>query len=327
MNENEYTAADEYSSYKEEVGPSQSQERLNTLQEDITTTPEEFESQRERVMFEKYVQDSGERIPANYKNAGAWFDSLKEAQKQYTQGQQEIAALKDQYTMGGTQNPEYAPGTAPQPQQQTTQAQQTAAEQYRQEELRLRTYAERMPELPEPGLTEDAWNRWANELAVTGEMSPETRSEIMYTTGFPGAVVDDYILGQKAKRKESFDTAAQIVGSKEHLQTIFDWAEINLSPEEQDQVNMGLASPSYEVTLRGLDAMFKQRSAQAAMDREPGMTPNLQQVTGVDTGFVGYKTKREFTADRNNPRFKLEPQFRGAVEQRMMRTNFNSLPA
>ena len=42
MNENEYTAADEYSSYKEEVGPSQSQERLNTLQEDITTTPEEF---------------------------------------------------------------------------------------------------------------------------------------------------------------------------------------------------------------------------------------------------------------------------------------------
>ena len=73
--------------------------------------------------------------------------------------------------------------------------------------------------------------------------------------------------------------------------------------------------------------MYNERSATAVKGREPAMTPNLTQVAVTDTGFVGYKTKREFTADRNNPRFKLEPQYRQAVEQRMMRTNFNTLPA
>jgi hypothetical protein len=309
--------------YQAEVGASQSQEMLDTLQQNVTTTPAEMEAQRERVMFEKYVQDGGEAIPSNFKTAGDWFDSLKEAQKNYTQGQQEISALKDQYNEGGVQNPNYVEPTN----EVADPINEAVNTPNRPEELRLDPSRNQEPEPVAPaGLTEDTWNKWASELAVSGEISEGTVQEILDTTGFPKSVVDDYIMGQKAKRRESFSKAADIVGSTEQLQSIFDWAETSLSPDEQQQINMGLASPSYEVTLRGLAAMYNERSAQATKNQEPAQASGLQQVSGSETGFIGYKTKREFTADRNNPRFKLEPQFREAVEQRMMRTDFNQLP-
>jgi hypothetical protein len=308
-------------SYQDTPVASQSQERLTELQENtVTTTPEEMGSQRERVMFEKYVQDGGEAIPANFKTAGDWFDSLKEAQKQYTQGQQEIATLKDQYNKEGVTNPNYDPNSG-----QVEEA-APAPEITGDEELRLQPKAEEVPaELPEQ-VTQDLWNSWTNELVQTGNMSEDTMQVIEQTTKLPRMVIEDYLSASKSRMRESFSEASVIVGGKDQLKQIFDWAEGNLSSEEQQQINIGLASPSYEVTLRGLASMYDQRSATAEKGREPVMTPHLQQVAASETGYVGYTTKREFIADRNNPRFKLEPAYREAVEQRMSRTDFNSLP-
>jgi len=314
--------------YQEVTGATQSQERLTELERDSLIVPkEQMDAQRERVMFEKYVQDGGEPIPTNFKTAGDWFDSLKEAQGNYTRGQQEISALKDQYNEGGVHNPNYNPATEA-PQTDVVPSEAPAPEFNRKEELRLDpTKNVPPPAAATPRLTEDTWNKWSAELAVSGEMSEETVNEIMDTTGFPKSVVDDFIMGQKAKRRESFSKAANIVGSKEQLQNIFDWAETTLSPEQQQQINMGLSSPSYEVTLRGLASMYNESSAQATKSQEPAQVQDLQQVSGSESGFTAYRTKREFTADRNNPRFRLEPQFRAAVEQRMLRTDFNQLPA
>ena len=313
MNENEY---------QEMPGATQSQERLDEMEKNsVTTTPEEMAAQRERVMFEKYVQDGGEPIPANFKTAGDWFDSLKEAQKNYTQGQQEISALKEQYSEGGVSNPNYDPNTGEAPTQEAT------PEPTGDEELRLKQKVEEKPKDLPTQVTQEMWNEWSSEFTQTGEMSEETKKDIEQTTNLPRSVIEDYLVASKARLRESFNEASTIVGGRENLQQIFTWAESNLSTQEQEQINQGLASPSYEVTLRGLASMYNERSADAEKGREPSMTPNLQQVAATDTGFTGYKTKREFTADRNNPRFKLEPQYRQAVEQRMMRTDFNSLPA
>ena len=195
------------------------------------------------------------------------------------------------------------------------------------EELRL-NIPEEVPEYEQaqPRLTSEMWNEWSGELASTGEMSEQTMDRIQQVTNFPKGVIEDYISAHKAKMRESFSTASEVVGSKDRLKSIFEWAENTLSADDQSEINRGLASPSYEVTLRGLASMYDQRSITAEKGREPAMTPNLQNVAASEQGFVGYKTQREFTADRNNPRFKLEPQFRTAVEQRMMRTDFNTLP-
>ena len=51
----------------------------------------------EKKAFLTHVKDQGKDIPANFKTADAWFNSLFEAQKNYTQARQEIAELKTQY--------------------------------------------------------------------------------------------------------------------------------------------------------------------------------------------------------------------------------------
>jgi hypothetical protein len=308
-------------SYQNTPGASQSQERLDGMEENSTTvTAAEMTEQRERVMFEKHVQENGEAIPSNFKTAGDWFNSLKEAQGNYTQGQQEIAALKDQYKEGGVVNPDYV---APEAMAPTEVAPELTGD----EELRIPSPTdENVPtELPD-AVTQELWNDWTQEFTQTGEMSDATMQTIMAATKLPRGVIDDYLGASKSRMRESFNEASVVVGGRENLKAIFDWAETTLSPQQQQQINTGLAGPSYEVTLRGLASMYNERSATAVKGREPAMTPNLTQVAETDTGFVGYKTKREFTADRNNPRFKLEPQFRMAVEQRMMRTDFNRLP-
>jgi hypothetical protein len=313
MNENEY---------QEMPGASQSQQRLDEMeQNNITTTADEMGQQRERVMFEKHVQENGEAIPQNFKTAGDWFDSLKMAQSNYTQGQQEIASLKTQYQEGGVSNPDYV-APADVVTQEAAPSTLTG-----DEELRLQSKPEiSQADLPD-AVTQELWNDWTKEFNQTGEMSDDTMQTIMAATKLPRGVIDDYLGAAKSRMRESFNEASVVVGGKESLKAIFEWAETTLSPQEQQTINAGLAGPSYEVTLRGLASMYNEQSATAVKGREPEMTPNLTQVAATDTGFVGYKTKREFTADRNNPRFKLEPQYRQAVEQRMMRTNFNTLPA
>ena len=149
----------------------------------------------------------------------------------------------------------------------------------------------------------------------------------MNVTGFTKEMVGDYIAGQKARMRESYTESATIVGGKDKMDAIFKWAGTALSKDEQININQGLAGPSYEITLRGLASLYDGREVTTQKNLEPRATENLQAVAASETGFVGYTTKREFIADRNNPRFKLEPQYRAAVEQRMMRTNFNTLPA
>ena len=64
-------------------------------------TPEQANLARERAAFETYVKDQGMPVPENFNDTGAWFDSLKEAQGQYTRARQEIADLKEQYAKTG----------------------------------------------------------------------------------------------------------------------------------------------------------------------------------------------------------------------------------
>ena len=48
----------------------------------------------EREMFTKGASSGGMELPGNFKDFGDYFDSLKEAQGQYTSARQELAAIK-----------------------------------------------------------------------------------------------------------------------------------------------------------------------------------------------------------------------------------------
>ena len=81
---------------------------VETQPELVNPTPaEDPVTTHERAMFNKYVKDQGQKIPSNFKDADAWFNSLMEARKGFTQARQEVAALKKQYNENGVNNPGY----------------------------------------------------------------------------------------------------------------------------------------------------------------------------------------------------------------------------
>tara|TARA_R100000152_G_C6773477_1_gene200814 strand:- start:1123 stop:2103 length:981 start_codon:yes stop_codon:yes gene_type:complete len=293
-------------------------EQMAQIAASQTAMPEDANAVRERAAFETYVQNSGDQIPPNFKDAGAWFDSLKEAQKKYTQGQQEIAELKRTYAENNTQNPNYVPqqeAPAPEPVQPTGE-----------EQLRIPSVEEAAPEQPtNKEISQEDWDKWGMEVAIKGDLTPETRAEIKQY-GFTDKMVNDLLTAQQAKMREAYSDATAVVGGKEKLDSIFDWAAKNLSKEEQAQINVGLSGPAYEITLRGLADTFE-KANQSKRTNEPAPTPGLEQSSVAYDSSVGYKTKREFYADRNNPRFTTDQRFRQAVESRMLNTDFNNLPA
>ena len=298
------------------AAPDATEEQLAALRANPTAMPEDFNRLKERQAFESYVQNQGEPIPSNFKDAGAWFDSLKEAQKNYTQGQQEIADLKGQYAEHDTVNPNY------QEPQQTTEPVETAP--LEDQELRIQQPVEE-EFAPPTGITDDEWREWGLEIAVKGDLSPETRDVIKQKSGFSDNIIDDFLAGQKAKSREAYAGASEVVGGRERLDSIFKWAAENLSYEDQVQINIGLASPSYEITLRGLEATYSQATKATAKAQEPAPLRGTTNVADTQTGTVSYNSKREFYADRKNPRFTTDRAFRQAVEARMLKTDFNTL--
>lgn len=292
---------------------------VQQLEQSVTSTPEEIQAARERASFIEYHTSNPGGIPANFQTASDYYDSIKNAQKLYTQGQQEIARLKTQVgDVDGNANPNYvAPPAQPQAEQPGVSG---------NEELRIPT-----PE-PEPEITPGAfgaedWARIQTEVATTGFLSDETKTLIMRKTGAPAEVIDSIEAGQKSILKDAFKEAAEMIGGEARLKAIFAYAEKNLSPEQQGLVNQNLSNPAiYETTLYGLAHQYDVAMASKATAQEPALDDTIEPAPGVPA-LTGYTTKREFNDDKRNPRYRTEPAFRSLVDQRTLMTDFSVIPA
>ncbi len=279
----------------------------------------------ERAMFERYVQDNGQKIPENFKSAGDWFDSLKGAQSQYTKSQQEVAALKRQYEMAGnTENPDYVPA-AP---EAAPAVEAPASSEPALEELRIPTpeAKDETPDVESPTarVTDADYAKWQTEVATTGTLSAEARNDIKAKTGFTESMVDDYLSAQQAKRRQAFANAAEIVGGGDNLSKILRWAANNFAGEQLQGLQAGLAGPNSELTLRGLAAAYSQQSgsSEPAAEKKQAVSPATANATRE---LPGYKSMDEYRMDMSNPRFKRDDQFRRAVETRAARTDWRQL--
>jgi len=301
---------------------------LEEVKADPLADPAAKQLAHERVMFERFVQEQGEKIPENFKSAGDWFDSLKGAQASYTQSQQEVAALKKQYEMSGTtDNPDHvetpdAPEAAP-------AVEAPASTEELVDELRIPSpeVKDEQPEeeaAPTAQVSEADYANWASEIAMTGELSDDARSDIKAKTGFTDGMVNDYLSAQQAKRRQAFSDAATVVGGGEKLSKILRWAANNFAGEQLQGLQAGLAGPNSELTLRGLTAAYDQANPAPA---EPARTASAvsPSTAGASRELPGYKSMQEYRMDMSNPRFARDDKFRNAVETRAARTDWRTL--
>jgi hypothetical protein len=286
-------------------------------EQSLTSTAEDAILSREKAAFDAYVRNQGMAVPENFKDAGAWFESLKNAQKEFTKSRQEVADLKKKY--------EQAPSTANPVKQEAAPAKEEIP--VVPEVLKIpEKKVEETPKVEPQVATEDDWKQWTVEFATKNDLSPETLDTIKKKTNLPESIINEYMMGQKAKLEIAYSKAAELIGGKDQLAKMFDWASKNLSQAEQTSINQNLASPAWDIALYGLQAKYAKATG-TSKAAEPKQTAKGQvPVASTQQGVVAYQTKREFMFERNNPKFNVDPKFREYVEQRMLRTDFTKLP-
>tara|TARA_R100000664_G_C2751188_1_gene138471 strand:- start:1438 stop:2325 length:888 start_codon:yes stop_codon:yes gene_type:complete len=175
------------------------------------------------------------------------------------------------------------------------------------------------------GITKEDLSSMTAEIMKTGLLSEEQRASLN-SRGVEDVVIDAVVEGQKAKMKEQYAVAADIVGSSERLSKIFGWAAHNLDETQRAHINAGLASNASEVTLRGLASMYDAAVANQPQSTEMrSATKPAQNPSGRET-IAGYSTKAEYYAAyedlMKNPHDK---NLRNAVEDRMRQTDWTTI--
>ena len=277
------------------------------IEAELNPTPVEARYAKERDAFIRYTQDQGEQIPENFADAGAWFDSLKNAQSQYTKGQQEIANLKKQYNENGVTNPNFNPEGSTE--SEATEESTSVPEDV--ENLQISSPNEEIEEALEetptieapPEVTQGEWNDWGSIIDASGGEVPESlRNTIKMRLNVDDAIIDDYMTQRKVIQQQNVSSAADLVGGKAELNDIMDWARTNLNDDERLAVNSQLAGPGYKTAILGLKARYETSdSVSAARGREPSATPNRVTNANAVQGVTPYASNEEMFADQRNP--------------------------
>jgi hypothetical protein len=76
----------------------------------------------------------------------------------------------------------------------------------------------------------------------------------------------------------------------------------------------------------GLQAKYEKATVGTAKGKEMPVSKNQVNVASTKQALTPYRTKREFYADRGNPRYNNDQKFRQAVEQRIMMSDITRLP-
>lgn len=269
----------------------------------------------ERAMFMKYVQDQGQKIPSNFKSSDAWFNSLLEARKGFTQAKQENASLKKQYNQNGVINPDYKDSPP------VAQAVPEVVEDLSGIPEDLKIVASTIPQSVSNKISAEDWVRWGKEIDSADSVSDATRKEIREKMGADEVIIEQLIKGRKALAKQSWDDAASVVGGNDNLKRMFKWAQDNLTTEEVSATNRALQTNAYKNILLGLKARYEQQNPPKAPSQEPRPMDNRVNQSQVPQSVQVFSSFAEQQAALRDPRFRVDSAYRSAVEAMTINTS------
>lgn len=183
------------------------------------------------------------------------------------------------------------------------------------------------PEAPKELVSQEDLSRYTSEIMRNGDVTPESRAALL-ERGIPEALIDNMVEGQRAKMRDQYSRASDIVGSQDRLSKIFGWAANNLDEAQRAAVNAGLASTASEATLLGLASMYDRAQADApaaAKASEPREAPRYAANPSGREVVGGFTSKQEYYAATADPAKMADPKYRASVEQRMIKTDWSNL--
>jgi len=145
------------------------------------------------------------------------------------------------------------------------------------------------------------------EYATTGGIGEKTRAELA-KVGITNAIIDNYIVGMKAKAEQDYNEVAEVVGGREKFNEIIDWAAHNCSPEEINYINSVTNKFGVKSILRDL----KDR-----MEEKEGKNPEYQKGSGDKPSVEMFNSQAEMFDAIKDPKYKKDEYYRSLVQKKI----------
>jgi len=177
-----------------------------------------------------------------------------------------------------------------------------------------------LPAVTQAGLDMDALNK--EYIANAGKLS-DTTLKALEAKGITAPMVEGYIGGLQAQATADRAELQSIVGGgPEDLQTLYEWAQTNLSKDEIAGYNALVSGRTRNIPAAKLvlDSMVNRYNA--ALGKDPN-TPMVGAGAPAGAGgAVPFGDRSEMTTAMSDPRYKTSPAYRASVEARVLVTQF-----
>ena len=286
-------------------------------------SPEASQYAAEREAFVQGAAGMGTELPENFASFEDYFDSLKSAQGEYTRARQEIADLKAQLAgdaPAAEATEEVAEDVNPLADNDELLIPEPEAEEAGSDDA---SDSDDEYEVIEVGVDDETWNNWGAELDSTGTLSEETREHVYKS--FPGVtdeMIDMYVQGRQAMLQSNFNSAADVVGGSDSLNSILSWAANELPADERAAMNAALQTPARDATLLGLKARFESSTTVAARNAEPSATPNRVNAAMSEEPIKSFSSTHEMIAAQRDARYGTDAEYTALVQQRMAKSTW-----
>jgi hypothetical protein len=162
---------------------------------------------------------------------------------------------------------------------------------------------------PEPSLD---WDSIRSQIRDDGKLAPETLKALK-EAGIPEDLVNAAVHGAALQAQAQMARAAELVGGKENLTSILQWARETYDEPQRVALAEQLSGPMAETVLRGLHQAFEAAKpgtlVNTAADGTGGLSPTTPEIQP-------YRTFGEMKADMNKPEYQYDPDFQNHVAKR-----------
>lgn len=156
---------------------------------------------------------------------------------------------------------------------------------------------------------DDKLGKFSAEFFEKGALSPNSYKELS-KMGYPRAVVDQFIEGQKARMTLEETQILSEIGGKEEYSAMTEWASRNMKQNEIEAYNRAVESGDLDSAMfavKGLQARFRASTGAA----EPRF------VQGGKTAPGGFESVAQVVAAMSDRRYSTDPAYRAEVERKI----------
>jgi hypothetical protein len=163
-------------------------------------------------------------------------------------------------------------------------------------------------------LPEGFWDQAAQAYQETGGITDD-QLKTMTDMGIPQPMIDTYMAGLEALVAQQTAAVYEAVGGEAEYQAMMDWAQKNMSAEDQAAHNRAVEAgdaAAAQLAIRGLHAQYKNQTSSPHM-----VTGKAPQFGGLEP----FADRSQVVEAMRDPRYRKSDAYRQEVERRLAVTN------